>query len=231
LVKFVTLAKRREGSAILILKSKLRYQQSIECPCNGNAEDCDEDTGICFECEKGFIGDYCDICPEGKEVERGICIPGKFYSFPLSSFHCFSFSLCFLFTQSSFPSIKTAQTAAPTNPPSTPIPSSTPEPTLSPESGQPAQQSLSSLGIGLIAAGSILCVLIALFGAFFVLRRKKMEISKLETDSMRGSTLQMTSLSQVSTFFISVFFSGSFAYPCLSHRGTAFPSQTRLIHP
>lgn len=37
----------------------------IPCQCNGHADTCDCNTGICHECKHGTMGDHCEMCVEG----------------------------------------------------------------------------------------------------------------------------------------------------------------------
>lgn len=37
----------------------------VPCDCNGHAETCNCDTGICDNCQHNTIGDHCDMCVEG----------------------------------------------------------------------------------------------------------------------------------------------------------------------
>ncbi|XP_029032401.2 laminin subunit alpha [Osmia bicornis bicornis] len=37
----------------------------VRCECNGHADNCDVETGICLECKDGTTGDHCEFCEEG----------------------------------------------------------------------------------------------------------------------------------------------------------------------
>lgn len=37
----------------------------IPCQCNGHADTCDCNTGVCHECKHGTTGDHCEMCVEG----------------------------------------------------------------------------------------------------------------------------------------------------------------------
>ncbi|XP_054012773.1 laminin subunit alpha [Hylaeus anthracinus] len=37
----------------------------VRCECNGHADTCDVNTGICLNCKDGTTGDHCELCQEG----------------------------------------------------------------------------------------------------------------------------------------------------------------------
>ncbi|XP_033329969.2 laminin subunit alpha [Megalopta genalis] len=37
----------------------------VKCECNGHADSCDVNTGICLNCEHGTTGDHCEFCQQG----------------------------------------------------------------------------------------------------------------------------------------------------------------------
>ncbi|KAJ8038876.1 Laminin subunit beta-1 [Holothuria leucospilota] len=39
-----------------------QYNSCVPCTCNGRAQDCDADTGICLNCRLGTAGDHCEAC-------------------------------------------------------------------------------------------------------------------------------------------------------------------------
>nr|XP_045613717.1 basement membrane-specific heparan sulfate proteoglycan core protein-like isoform X12 [Procambarus clarkii] len=43
------------------------------CECNGNSEECDPDSGRCFNCKDNTAGDYCENCVEGFVKSGGRC--------------------------------------------------------------------------------------------------------------------------------------------------------------
>lgn len=37
----------------------------IPCKCNGHSQECDVNTGVCFNCQHNTTGDHCDKCVAG----------------------------------------------------------------------------------------------------------------------------------------------------------------------
>ncbi|XP_026299731.1 laminin subunit alpha [Apis mellifera] len=37
----------------------------VRCECNGHADTCDVNTGICLDCKDGTMGDHCEFCEQG----------------------------------------------------------------------------------------------------------------------------------------------------------------------
>ncbi|KAL7292410.1 hypothetical protein TKK_0013999 [Trichogramma kaykai] len=47
----------------------------VKCQCNGHADECDVNTGICIDCKNGTTGDHCEMCQEGYYGDATIGTP------------------------------------------------------------------------------------------------------------------------------------------------------------
>ncbi|CAK9798131.1 Laminin subunit alpha [Anthophora quadrimaculata] len=47
------------------VQSEIHGGYCISCECNGHADICDVETGVCLDCKDGTTGDHCEFCLEG----------------------------------------------------------------------------------------------------------------------------------------------------------------------